>query len=231
MRAMPGSGARHVLVTGASYGLGAAVASRVRADNGLVYSVSRSRPCDEDADLWVKADLGDVADLPRVADALRELLGDQALDGVVFNAALADKSATQWTVAQVERHFRLNALSPVALWAALEERGMVDAPCNVVLLGSFLQNGSERQPAYAMSKAALWSWMRSYTLRQAADHPVSMNMIWPSRVLTPGNPRRPLPADDPNVFHPPERVAESVYSYLTLPTYGPRGTTVDLGRS
>ena len=44
-------------------------------------------------------------------------------------------------------------------------------PCNVVLMGSFLQNGNTRQPAYAMSKAALWSWMRSAPRPNLLMHP------------------------------------------------------------
>ena len=55
-------------------------------------------------------------------------------------------------------------------------------------MGSFLQNGNVRQPAYAMSKAALWSWMRSYTMSQDGAAPVAMNMIWPGRVITPAEP-------------------------------------------
>ncbi|NYH85559.1 Rossmann-fold NAD(P)-binding domain-containing protein [Actinopolymorpha cephalotaxi] len=73
------------------------------------------------------------------------------LDGVVLNAALADKSRSQWTVDQVERHLRTNALGPFALWSALEDHGLVGSPRNprnVVLMGSFLQNGNVRQPAW-----------------------------------------------------------------------------------
>lgn len=69
---------------------------------------------------------------------------------------------------------------------------MVGDPCNVVLISSFLQNGNVRQPAYAMSKAALWSW-RSYTMSQPIVAPVSMTMIWPGRVKTPANRPRELP--------------------------------------
>ena len=109
--------------------------------------------------------------------------------------------------------------------------GLVANPCNVVLLGSFLQNGNVRQPAYAMSKAALWSWMRSYTMSQAVDASVTMNMIWPGRVITPANPPRELPPGDPNLFYTAEYVADVVLRYLYQPPGGPRGTVLDLGRS
>jgi NAD(P)-dependent dehydrogenase (short-subunit alcohol dehydrogenase family) len=220
---------RDVLVTGASYGLGAAVASAARAAGDRVFSMSRTAPA-SGVDGWVKADLGDLDDIGRAVSTLRAEVNG-AFGGVVLNAALADKSSSQWTVEQVERHLRINAIGPFALWDGLEKAGLVGHPCNVVLMGSFLQNGNTRQPAYAMSKAALWSWMRSYTMSQTVDGPVSMNMVWPGRVLTPANPDRPLPEGDPNLFYSAERVAEVVMYLLNQPPFGPRGTVIDLGRS
>lgn len=222
--------ASRILVTGTSYGLGATLSALIRKRGDEVFSLSRSAPPDAE-EHWLVADLSDIGDLPRVGAALADALAGERLDGVVFNAALADKSRSQWSTEQVERHFRTNALGPYALWETLEQRDLLGAPCNVVLMGSFLQQGNVRQPAYAMSKAALWSWMRSYTMASGVDAPVSMNMIWPGRVLTPANPPRDLPAGDPNLFYPPERVAEVVLSYLYQPPAGPRGTVVDLGRS
>jgi NAD(P)-dependent dehydrogenase (short-subunit alcohol dehydrogenase family) len=191
--------------------------------------MSRTPPACPD-ERWSEVDFGDVDAIP---DALQRLVGADAdpFDAVVLNAALADKSRSQWTVEQVDRHFRVNALAPFALWTCLEQSRMVGTPCNVVLLGSFLQNGNVRQPAYAMSKAALWSWMRSYTMSQAGDSPVSMNMIWPGRVETRANPRRELPAGDPNAFYTPDRVAEVVLRYVYQEPGGPRGTVIDMGRS
>jgi hypothetical protein len=58
-----------------------------------------------------------------------------------------DKSRSQWTAEQVERHFRVNPLAPCALWHRLEDERVIGDPCNVVLTGSFLQNGNVRQPA------------------------------------------------------------------------------------
>ena len=221
--------ARNMLVTGTSYGLGAAVSEAVRSRGDTVLSMSRGRP-PAPTEIWTKVDFADVDRVGAAVGTMADSL-DRPLDGVVLNAALADKSRSQWSAEQVERHFRVNALAPFALWSALEEAGVVGDPCNVVLMGSFLQNGNVRQPAYAMSKAALWSWMRSYTMSQPTVAPVSMNMIWPGRVDTPANPPRELPEDDPNLFYPPQRVADVVLRYLYQAPGGPRGTVIDLGRS
>ena len=220
---------RNVLVTGTSYGLGAAVSSAVRARGDRVFSLSRSAPESGD-EAWEHVDFEQPDEVPGAVKLLAESI-DEPLSGVVLNAALADKSRSQWTPEQVDRHFRVNALSPFVLWACLEDLGLVGDPCNVVLLGSFLQNGNVRQPAYAMSKAALWSWMRSYTMSQDPVAPVSMNMVWPGRVDTPANPPRELPPGDPNFFYSADRVSEVVLRYLYQAPGGPRGTVVDLGRS
>jgi NAD(P)-dependent dehydrogenase (short-subunit alcohol dehydrogenase family) len=222
---------KNVLITGTSYGLGAAISERVRKLGDEVYSLSRTPPREEAEEHWIQADMGDVAQLEAAADWFAQTLAGGKFSGVVFNAALADKSRSQWTVDQVERHFRINALGPFALWTALESRQLIGDPCNVVLMGSFLQNGNVRQPAYSMSKAALWSWMRSYTMSQDVEAPVTMNMVWPARVLTPANPMRELPSGDPNLFYSPERVADIVMMYLYQGPNGPRGTVLDMGRS
>jgi NAD(P)-dependent dehydrogenase (short-subunit alcohol dehydrogenase family) len=219
----------NILITGTSYGLGVAISSAVRARGDRVFSVSRTPPRSKD-EVWIAADLGDLAAIEAAVKQLVRELNDP-LSGVVLNAALADKTRSQWTIDQVDRHFRINALGPFALWSHLTEAQVIGAPCNVVLMGSFVQSGNVRQPAYAMSKAALWSWMRSFTMAQDIDHPVSMNMIWPGRIATPGNPVRQLPPGDPNAFYPPERVANAVLSFLYQAPGGPRGTVVDLGRS
>jgi NAD(P)-dependent dehydrogenase (short-subunit alcohol dehydrogenase family) len=221
--------AGNVLVTGTSYGLGAAVSEAVRSRGDTVFSMSRTRPPAR-TERWTEVDFADVDSVGAAVEAMAGSL-DRPLGGVVLNAALADKSCSQWSTEQVDRHFRVNALAPFALWTALEEIAVVGDPCNVVLMGSFLQNGNVRQPAYAMSKAALWSWMRSYTMSQPTVAPVSMNMVWPGRVDTPANPPRELPEGDPNLFYPPQRVADVVLRYLYQPPGGPRGTVIDLGRS
>lgn len=220
--------ARTVLVTGASYGLGAAVADAVRRRGDRVLTLSRTPPADPSS--WVGLDLGDTEAVPAAVERLAALAGTR-FDGVVMNAALADKSRSQWSVDQVQRHLAVNAVGPFALWTALQAQDLVATPCNVVLLGSFLQNGNVRQPAYAMSKAALWSWMRSYTMSQAVDDQVTMNMVWPGRVVTPANPPRELPPGDPNLFYPAEYVADTVLRLLDQAPGGPRGTVTDLGRS
>ena len=89
---------------------------------GPRFSISRTAPpCSEET--WLEADLGDLDVLPSVVKALAGQV-DGRLDGVVLNAALADKSRSQWHIDQVERHLRINTLAPFLLWSCLEEEDL-----------------------------------------------------------------------------------------------------------
>jgi NAD(P)-dependent dehydrogenase (short-subunit alcohol dehydrogenase family) len=156
---------------------------------------------------------------------------DEPFSGVVMcHAKHGEKSGTQWKPDEWESYFRTNCTSVVSLIHHLDGWGCLTDECKIVIFGSFLQNGSANQPAYAASKAALWAWMRSYTMAQSAQDSRSVNMIWPARVNTPSNPARDLPDTDPNFFREPENLAEETLRLLD-DDLGRRGTTIDVGRN
>jgi len=220
------------LITGTSYGLGAAIAEAVVGKGNAVLTCSRTEPRKMKLQNWVRCDMSRSQDINHVIDFARAT--QYHFQGVVFNAAIADKSVDQWKPEQIRRHMETNFFGIAEMFHKLRLFNLLHSEvCNVVLLSSFLQNGNARQPAYAASKAALWSWMRSFTLAQTASgnaENIQMNMIWPGRVETPANPKRELPDGDPNLFRKPEEVVPTVMHYLTLPKGGPRGTVYDMGR-
>src|SRR5467141_2377788 len=67
---------KHVLVTGGTKGIGAAVATRLREGGATVLTTARTRPSDlEDADLFVASDITTAEGCATVADAVRGRLG------------------------------------------------------------------------------------------------------------------------------------------------------------
>jgi NAD(P)-dependent dehydrogenase (short-subunit alcohol dehydrogenase family) len=82
--------ARSMLVTGTSRGLGAAVSEAVRSRGDRVFSMSRGRPPAR-TEKWTKVDFADVHCVGAAVRAMADSL-DGPLDGLVLNAALADKS-------------------------------------------------------------------------------------------------------------------------------------------
>lgn len=224
------------LVTGASRGIGYVLAKHLLDRGDRVMTLSRTKPEFKlgSPSSWMARQIGwthcDLASEYSVEQAIGKL-SDWNYDGVVLNAALADKSVDQSHPDQMVKHMQVNFFGPQRLWHLMWMAGLINDPCNVVLMSSFLQGGNVTQPAYAASKAALWSWMRSYTMQQSVVHSVSMNMLWPGRVVTPANPHRELPETDPNVFRYPAEIIPNILNLLDQSQMGPRGTVVDLGRS
>ena len=225
---------KNYLVVGDSQGIGYAVAESL-TDRclGSVLGISRSPFTKCIRCLW-EHEILDVSDLEAASEwvSLRaETDPQEVFSGVVFcQAKHGEKSGTKWNPDEWESYFRTNCTSVVNLIYQLSGHDKLANDCSVVLFGSFLQNGSANQPAYAASKAALWAWMRSYTMEQKAGDRVAVNMIWPGRVDTPSNPRRDLPANEPNFFRDPSLLAGETLRLLE-DELGRRGTTIDVGRS
>src|SRR4051812_35318846 len=190
-----------ILVTGASSGIGAALAPVLAARGATVGLVARradrlaqvQAECQArggDATVWAR-DLGDL-------EAARALAGDVlaawgGLDCVGNNAAIPKRvRATDLTMADVEETMRVNFLSPAQLTLALlphwleRGRGLV---VNVSSMGGRVPIPNEA--AYNASKFALAGW--SEALRIDLDGTgVDVKLILPGPIATeiwdqPGN--------------------------------------------
>ncbi len=171
---MSAASGRTVLVTGASSGIGAAVARVLAARNDTVALVARRadrleqvlaecRTTSPASERWA-ADLSE----PAAAAALALRIWDHygGLDVVVNNAAVPmRRHATRLTTAEVERTMRINFFSPAALTLAvlprMLERGS-GTIVNVSSLGGRL--GIATEAAYSASKFALAGWSESLAL-------------------------------------------------------------------
>ena len=151
---------RHVLVTGASGGIGLAVAERfARAGDEVVVTARRPEPLAAAADkIGARAVPADVSDPDQVA-ALVEQLPEQ-LDVLVNNAGgnRVFDEAEPAGLAEVAKLWRTNLeanlISAVLVTEAVRER--LRAGGSVIHLGSI---GAERGAgSYGAAKAALASW-------------------------------------------------------------------------
>jgi short-subunit dehydrogenase len=165
---------RVVLVTGASSGIGEALARELAGRGDTVALVARRRDrldavladclvTSPDSARWT-ADLSD----PLGAAALALSIWDHydGLDVVVNNAAVPmRRSATRLTMAEVERTMTINYFSPVAITLALLPRMLERSHgtiVNVSSLGGRL--GITAEAAYSGSKFALAGWSESLAL-------------------------------------------------------------------
>jgi short-subunit dehydrogenase len=213
-----------IVVTGASSGIGAALARRLAERGATVGLVARRRDRLEevladcrvhatDSRLWA-VDLADLAAAERVAIEAWDAFG--GVDVLVNNAAVPKRrSVTALTTAEVDDVMRVDFTSPVRMtmtllprWLA-RDRGMV---VNVSSLGGRL--GIVHEAAYCAAKFALCGWTESMAM-DLWDTNVDVRLIIPGPIDTeiwdqPGN--DPAPYDGP--LEPPATVAAAICDAL-----------------
>jgi meso-butanediol dehydrogenase/(S,S)-butanediol dehydrogenase/diacetyl reductase len=172
---------RVAIVTGASSGIGASLAARLRGDGWRVVTLDRVPPADPaaaDADTVV----GDAGDPATIAGAL-ERAGDR-LDGLVCSAAVPPSGPWDDRAAWDEL-LRVNLSAPYEAFR-LCRPALAAAHGSVVFMGSIVggAEGSRRSPAYAASKAGLEGLARSLALIGAPDR-IRVNVLAIGAVDTP----------------------------------------------
>lgn len=150
-----------VVVTGASAGIGRAIAARSRADGRRVINLAR-RPCPIDGVVNLAVDLADADAVARSIVQVRELLA--ASPGrvhLVHNAAVAiEDTATKFDPRASERTMRLNVVTPAELTAGLLPH--MPAGSSVIFIGSTLsEKGVPGRLSYCASKHAIVGLMRA----------------------------------------------------------------------
>ncbi|GAA4263386.1 SDR family NAD(P)-dependent oxidoreductase [Dactylosporangium darangshiense] len=180
--------ARRVLVTGASRGIGAAVA-RAFADNGDRVAVHRRSPGDPglpgEGHAVVGGDLSDPDATRALVDAAAEALG--GLDVVVNNAAvyvehkILGTDYDQWQAAWRET-LAVDLLAPANIcWAAARHLGPGGRIVNVSSRGAF--RGEPDHPAYGAAKAGLNSLTQSLA-KALGPRGIAVTAVAPGYVAT-----------------------------------------------
>ncbi|MGZ4468822.1 MAG: SDR family NAD(P)-dependent oxidoreductase [Nocardioidaceae bacterium] len=187
---------RRVLVTGASRGIGAAVA-RAFADRGDRVAVHYGRSADladavlrslaGDGHITVQADLAEPEDVRQAVDEAADRLG--GLDVLVNNAGIfvphppMSTSYADWQLAW-HRTLATNLMGPAnATFAAIPHLVAAGggAVVNVSSRGAF--RGEPQQPAYGASKAGLNAFGQSMA-RALAPHGIWVGTVAPGFVQT-----------------------------------------------
>jgi short-subunit dehydrogenase len=213
-----------ILVTGASSGIGAALAVRAARAGATVGLVARREDrlarvlatCQEsspDSRMWV-ADLGDVALAERVALEAWQAFGH--LDVLVNNAGVPMRRHTaSLDYETLEWVMRVNFLAParmmIALLPAMRERGQ-GMIVNVSSVAGRIGNANES--AYSASKFALCGWSEGLAIDLDGSG-VEVRLIEPGPIDTDIWDR---PGEDAAVFvpdlQPPSLVADGIIAAI-----------------
>jgi short-subunit dehydrogenase len=198
-----------ILVTGASSGIGAALAPMLAERGATVGIVARRKErleevlarCVEhspESRLWA-TDLGDLDAAERVALAARDAFG--SVDCLVNNAAIPKRMPVpRLTRDDVDTVMRVNFTSPVRMtFALLPEWLERDSGCvvNVSSMGGRI--GIAHEAAYCASKFALCGWSESLAI-DLHDTGIEVKLVLPGPIETE---IWDLPDNDPALYQGP----------------------------
>lgn len=213
-----------VLVTGASSGIGAALARKLAGLGATVGLVGRReallasvlgecRASSPDSRSWV-ADLADLEGAARLALDAWDAFGH--LDVLVNNAAIPKvRPATRLTPADVQETMQVNFFSPVRMTLAVLPRMLQRGSgviVNVASVGGRV--GISHEAAYCASKFALSGWSEALAMDLDGTG-VKVRLIHPGPIATdiwdrPGEERAVFIPD----LEPPELVADGIVAAI-----------------
>ena len=170
----------HVVVTGASRGVGEATAREIARLGGRVSLIARSpKPlkalASELGGHAFPADLGDLSALPELLQQIEDEAGP--IDILVNNAAVAYTGPyLQQDPDNIELHINANLLSPMLLSRLVIPRMIERGKGNIVMVSSVAGDIAGRHvAAYGGSKAGL-SMFTANLQRELSDSPVTITL-------------------------------------------------------
>lgn len=226
---------RIALVTGASRGIGAAVARRFAAEGAHVILTARTVGGIEEVDDAIRADGGtatlvplDLTDHPRI-DQLGQSIYDRfgRLDILVGNAGMLGNLGpiAHFDPRAWDRVMALNATANYRLIRSMDPMLRASDAGRAIFVTSGLARGvTPYGGAYAVSKAALEMTVRLYASEVAKSN-LRVNLLDPGVIRTKLR-AQAFPGEDPTVHRPPEAITDAFVA-LAAPSCRQHGEIVE----
>ena len=174
--------AKHVLVTGASKGIGRAICERLVADGYRVTGVARTRPAELPQGMAFQS--LDLADNQAVAQFWAEQLQEQSFYGRVNNVGLVHSGALETVNSQdLYQAVQLNIEVAIRFTQALAPAMKAQKQGRVLNIASRAALGKQDRTIYSMTKAGMIGMTRTWAL-ELARHGVTVNAIAPGPIET-----------------------------------------------
>jgi 3-oxoacyl-[acyl-carrier protein] reductase len=185
----------NVVVTGASRGLGLAIAKKLASKGYRVIAVARSSNSDLNAAIdtaqrtapdclhFIPQDLGNIDQIPGFVKTLRKRFG--TLYGLVNNAGIGfDGVLAMMADSRIEELLRINALSPIILTKHIVRSMLADGGGRIVNIASVVaSSGCSGLAVYGATKASLVGFTRSLA-REVGQVNVNVNAVAPGFIVT-----------------------------------------------
>lgn len=215
------------IVTGASAGLGRAIAARLAADGQAAIGIDRDQPGDDASHQHWPFDLSDRA----AVDILCERLAAAGpFNWVVFNAGVSATGAFEEIPAQAHaRLLAINTEAPMVLCSSLAASGALARGARLVFISSLSHfTGYPGAASYAASKDALAVYAKSIRKPFAKQFGASVAVAFPGPLRTDHAARHAPAGADAAKRMPPEEAARLIVARaeagkaLIVPGAGPR---------
>ena len=208
---------RVALITGASHGIGRAVAKRFAAEGATVIALGRNVGALEELDDEIRADGGKLVLLPmdltmyEKIDAMGASIYERfgKLDIVVGNAGLLGELAPVGHIdTQVfENTYATNVTANFRLIRSVDKLlRLSDAGRAIFVTSNASSKGRAFWGLYASTKAALESLVLSYA-QEVEETPLRVNLVNPGRIRTKMR-AEAYPGEDPETLPPAESITD-----------------------
>jgi NAD(P)-dependent dehydrogenase (short-subunit alcohol dehydrogenase family) len=169
------------VVTGASRGIGRAIAQRLASEGHTVINFSRTNPGKEFPGISYSVDLNDGAALKRT---LQELIGEHSVDNLVNNAAPGEGATLEHIkMDELDRMVDVNLRAPILLAQAVVPGMRAKNRGRIVNIGSRAALGKTGLSVYGAIKGSLVALTRTWAL-ELARVGITVNTVAPGPIAT-----------------------------------------------
>lgn len=187
------SARKHIIVTGGSRGLGAAMIAGLLADGHRVSTCSRKKSSaiesfiasHGDSFFWQEAQVGEADQVDAFVKAAGEWAGEDGIYGLVNNAGVAQTGIlASFPNVESERMIQINLIGAIQMARAVSPYLMKRGEGRIINISSIIgQRGYNGMSAYSASKAGMDGLTRALA-RELGPRQITVNSVAPGYVAT-----------------------------------------------